>query len=766
MSEVTIRGHVSNEDQEPMKNAQVICRGTGRTTATTDGNGLFKMNVTPARGQRRLWVFAFAAQRIGMKTIQVRRGADVSYEVGQITVVKFAWRIWISMFLVKVARGALFVTTHPIRTLMIGLPVFGLLVATWLDVSGPAPQVVRDFWASRNLHLLRPDLNDRRIGTVVRAREHLVLSAPAGESFLDITGSIHVHSDGKLEVKPGTTLRFDGGEGIYCEGSLVAIGTPGDGQIVFTAKDPLVGWGHVALIRGNGKPSTLEHCIFSYGRGASYKTPDATNNEPEEQFQSMPGQSVIGGGLLIYEVHDLKVSKCEFSDNSAESGGAVYIRNGGNVRITSCTFSRNNARGSPKRNGPGGAIYIQSSNPIFVNCSFEKNQAADKYSCGGAIYIGFRASCDLTTCKFKSNQASHVGGAIYALNLVGSSEAGRGAIAKRVVVRDSDFTSNTASAGGGAIYIDGGIEASILNCCFTANRIGKLILPELATEGSGTFVGGAAIKADAEHSSNPSSLTIESSDVALGLGTNSILLNDGDSALDAQERSVILVGRNVQSEIYANDDAIVIVDSPIGAAAYGTGNGNRVIDTVVLHHVSAINWRAADFRLEFGSALATFDREFDVGDKPIDELKYDWRLCKAIFQLYKVSPHYLINREGKIYRFVREENVAYHAGTSKMPPPDKRNGVNSFSVGVELISSHPDDDPQIAAGQIEAFTNAQYDALERLLGFLQARHEIKFLVGHDEIALGRKKDPGPLFKWNRFRDEGNYRPIVKRDCGE
>jgi AmpD protein len=69
-----------------------------------------------------------------------------------------------------------------------------------------------------------------------------------------------------------------------------------------------------------------------------------------------------------------------------------------------------------------------------------------------------------------------------------------------------------------------------------------------------------------------------------------------------------------------------------------------------------------------------------------------------------------------------------------------RSRCNDFSVGVELEGA---DDC--------AFDDAQYTALADLTQALRARYPIADIVGHADIAPGRKTDPGPLFDWPRYR---------------
>lgn len=112
----------------------------------------------------------------------------------------------------------------------------------------------------------------------------------------------------------------------------------------------------------------------------------------------------------------------------------------------------------------------------------------------------------------------------------------------------------------------------------------------------------------------------------------------------------------------------------------------------------------------------------------------------GILKEYKdagVSPHYIIDREGKIYRLVEDKNIAYHAGESKMP--DGRTGVNAFSVGIELMNTKTD-----------KCTNSQYSSLKYLLGYLKGKYSIKNVLGHDDIAPSRKDDPWN-FDWSRLK---------------
>ncbi len=106
------------------------------------------------------------------------------------------------------------------------------------------------------------------------------------------------------------------------------------------------------------------------------------------------------------------------------------------------------------------------------------------------------------------------------------------------------------------------------------------------------------------------------------------------------------------------------------------------------------------------------------------------------YKEYGVSPHYLISRDGTIYRLVRNRNIAYQAGKSRLP-----NGVtdvNAVSIGIELINT-PHDSP----------TEAQYKSLSSLVAWLESKYPVKYVLGHKDIAPGRKTDPWN-FDWRKF----------------
>jgi hypothetical protein len=108
------------------------------------------------------------------------------------------------------------------------------------------------------------------------------------------------------------------------------------------------------------------------------------------------------------------------------------------------------------------------------------------------------------------------------------------------------------------------------------------------------------------------------------------------------------------------------------------------------------------------------------------------------FKQYGVAAHYLIGRDGTIYQLVENNNIAYHAGKSQLP--DGTTAVNACSIGIEIMCTY-------TVGP----NSAQYDSLRKLIDQLDEQYKFKYILGHFDIAPGRKTDP-----WH-FVDNGFFR---------
>ncbi|MDO4640311.1 MAG: 1,6-anhydro-N-acetylmuramyl-L-alanine amidase AmpD [Neisseria sp.] len=152
--------------------------------------------------------------------------------------------------------------------------------------------------------------------------------------------------------------------------------------------------------------------------------------------------------------------------------------------------------------------------------------------------------------------------------------------------------------------------------------------------------------------------------------------------------------------------------------------GERV-SLVVLHNISL-----PPFEYGNGAIEALFTNRIEPAAHPFFSILTDLR----------VSSHFLITREGEVVQFVSCDDMAYHAGVSSFRGREK---CNAFSVGIELEGC-----------DFEPFTEIQYQSLTRLLHALRDAYPIEAVTGHQDIAPGRKSDPGHFFDWTRLSQAG------------
>ncbi len=149
------------------------------------------------------------------------------------------------------------------------------------------------------------------------------------------------------------------------------------------------------------------------------------------------------------------------------------------------------------------------------------------------------------------------------------------------------------------------------------------------------------------------------------------------------------------------------------------------LDLIIIHGISLPPG-------EFGGPW--IDRLF-TGDLPAEVHPYFRALAGG-----RVSAHTLIRRTGAVVQYVPFGQRAWHAGVSAY---QGRSACNDFSVGIELEGT--DDVP---------YTDAQYEQLAALVQALLSAYPTlsrERIVGHSDVAGGRKTDPGPAFDWERLR---------------
>ncbi len=113
----------------------------------------------------------------------------------------------------------------------------------------------------------------------------------------------------------------------------------------------------------------------------------------------------------------------------------------------------------------------------------------------------------------------------------------------------------------------------------------------------------------------------------------------------------------------------------------------------------------------------------------------------------KVSAHYMIEEDGRLFTLVAEERRAWHAGLSFWKG---ERDINAVSIGIELVNPGHD-------YGYRAFPDVQIAALVGLLDDIRGRWDIpdSRILGHSDVAPDRKQDPGELFPWQALAAAGH-----------
>lgn len=139
----------------------------------------------------------------------------------------------------------------------------------------------------------------------------------------------------------------------------------------------------------------------------------------------------------------------------------------------------------------------------------------------------------------------------------------------------------------------------------------------------------------------------------------------------------------------------------------------------------------------------------------------------------KASAHFVVGRDGSITQLIDCNRVAWHAGVSRW---EGLVGMNNYAIGIELdnvgqVTKRADGKWQNGLGVVinesdvvelahkngggvtgwQTFTQAQLDSATELASLLIQHYKLRDVIGHDDIAPGRKNDPGPAFPMDLFR---------------
>ena len=192
----------------------------------------------------------------------------------------------------------------------------------------------------------------------------------------------------------------------------------------------------------------------------------------------------------------------------------------------------------------------------------------------------------------------------------------------------------------------------------------------------------------------------------------------------------------ITNKFLLSGDHITQLDCPKNKEKFKAGN----LDTIVIHYTAG------------GSAESS--------------ARY---LCGEV----KASAHLVIGREGEIYQLVPFDTIAWHAGESFY---GDRRWLNRYSIGIELDNAgvltkagseyqawfgkkyqaneviHATHRNETSPRYWHTFTEQQIEACRQVCELLIHKYAVNNILGHEEIAPGRKQDPGPAFPLDKFRD--------------
>jgi N-acetylmuramoyl-L-alanine amidase len=159
------------------------------------------------------------------------------------------------------------------------------------------------------------------------------------------------------------------------------------------------------------------------------------------------------------------------------------------------------------------------------------------------------------------------------------------------------------------------------------------------------------------------------------------------------------------------------------------------IDLVVLHYTGMQNAEVALSRLTDPAPVA------GLYPGPWQDPEID-----PTTALGRVSAHYVVDEAGAVYRLVDEESRAWHAGASSW---EGRTDTNDRSIGIEIVNGGHD-------FGLPDFPEPQIEAVIVLVKGILARRNLNAsrVVGHSDMAPGRKLDPGEKFPWSVLADHG------------
>ena len=205
------------------------------------------------------------------------------------------------------------------------------------------------------------------------------------------------------------------------------------------------------LIGANGAVLDGLTITGGYADGAGYDGKGGGLINYRRAPQGRPNAEVVTGFAMT-------LTRCQFSNNYARDGGAVYSYDRAKPVFTDCLFAGNRAEN-------GGAVLDRVGvTSLFNDCQFYGNTARWR---GGAVYFDYGSRPDLKNCVFRGNTAGAHGGGVFSVSRASQLEN------TTVTLNACRFEGNVAKGDGGAAAFCDSTLSSVQNCTFTGNQAGR-----------------------------------------------------------------------------------------------------------------------------------------------------------------------------------------------------------------------------------------------------------------------------------------------------
>ncbi len=361
-----------------------------------------------------------------------------------------------------------------------------------------------------------------------------------------------------LTIDKAITISTDGAErklGKVSAGAIFNIARGGSLTLKGTEQAKLVLDGNSfvqtsPLIRAEGN-LTARYCIFQ--------------NNIIRNVSGGVGGAIYAAGAAESTVN---VESCEFRNNSAWCGGAVYVKGSytecSRNLYKSCVFTNNIAT-------DGGAVYIANSRAQFEDCTFSKNIAEGS---GGAIAVCSGSICNINNCTVTENSAT-LGGGIFADSAT--------------TVTEGEISKNTASAEGGAIYYSTSI--SVRAFCISGAKIGENVC------------GGSAVYLSGNSSMTETDISEGDCTLALSAAGGTLSINGGkiSKSFFISESCTVSVKDNLVG-VYEGEKIKIFTDKQLGDE-----EGEDDVITLFTSSFSMESSAAGSFESGYGEVAVGYD---------------------------------------------------------------------------------------------------------------------------------------------------------------